>query len=280
MTNIKIATFNVNSIKARIISFLAWLKIAQPHIVCLQEIKCENSAFPYQEIEDLGYNIALNGQKTYNGVAILSKFKIEEIICTQLPSVANSQLPSDFNQQQARYLEVFINLKNHIARVACVYVPNGGENLLPNQHFTSTNKFCYKIEFLQQLTTHWQKNLKHTQELQILAGDFNIANSDLDIHNPQTEQLLFSTPEKLALQSLLNLPLVDAYRALNPQKQEFSWWHYQSSAFAKNLGARIDYILTSTFTADFLTASYHDIKQTREVEKPSDHCAVLAEIKI
>ncbi len=280
MSNIKIATFNVNSIKARIVNFLSWLKNYQPHIVCLQEIKCENSSFPYQEIEDLGYNIALNGQKTYNGVAILSKFKIQEIICTQLPTIANSQLPSDFNQQQARYLEVFINIGSYVARVASVYVPNGGDKLLPDQYFTSTNKFRYKLEFLQQLQQHWQQNLQHSQELQILAGDFNIANTNIDITNPDIEQLLFSTSERLALQSLLNLPLIDTYRTLQPHKQEFSWWNYQGSAFIKNIGARIDYILVSSFTADFLTASYHHINQTRGVEKSSDHCAVLAEIKI
>ena len=155
MIHIKIATFNVNSVKARIVNLLSWLKTEQPHIVCLQELKCENLAFPTAEIEDLGYNIAINGQKTYNGVAILSKFKIQEIICTQLPTIPNSQLPSDFNQQQARYLEVFINIGNYVARVASVYVPNGGDNLLPNQHFSNTNKFLYKLEFLQSL-----KNLK------------------------------------------------------------------------------------------------------------------------
>ena len=168
----------------------------------------------------------------------------------------------------------------YVARVASVYSPNGGDNLLPGQHFSSTNKFCYKLEFLQSLKNHWQQNIKYNQELQILAGDFNVAHTSLDIHNPQTEQLLFSAPEKLALQSLLNLPLLDAYRTLNPNTTEFSWWHYQASAFSKNLGARIDYILVSSFTADFLTASYHHINQTRAVEKPSDHCAVLAEIKI
>ena len=280
MIHIKIATFNVNSVKARIVNLLSWLKTEQPHIVCLQELKCENLAFPTAEIEDLGYNIAINGQKTYNGVAILSKFKIQEIICTQLPTIPNSQLPSDFNQQQARYLEVFINIGSYVARVASVYVPNGGDNLLPNQHFSNTNKFLYKLEFLQSLKNHWQQNIRHNQELQILAGDFNVAHTALDIYNPQTEQLLFSTPEKLALQSLLNLPLIDTYRTLNLNKQEFSWWHYKSAAFTKNLGARIDYILVSSLTADFLTASYHHINQTRAVEKPSDHCAVVTEIKI
>ena len=280
MPQIKIATFNVNSVKARMVSLLNWLKTEQPHIVCLQELKCENLSFPVAELEDLGYNIAVNGQKTYNGVAVLSKFKIQEVVCTKLPTLANSQLPTDFNQNQARYLEVLINIYGYVARVASVYSPNGGDNLLPGQHFSSTNKFCYKLEFLQSLKNHWQQNIKYNQELQILAGDFNVAHTSFDIHNPQTEQLLFSAPEKLALQSLLNLPLLDAYRTLNPNKTEFSWWNYQASAFSKNLGARIDYILVSSFTADFLTASYHHINQTRAVEKPSDHCAVLAEIKI
>jgi exodeoxyribonuclease-3 len=275
---IKISTFNVNSVKARLSNLLVWLQQTNPDIVCLQELKCLD--FPAEPFEDLGYNLAINPQKTYNGVAILSKYKINEVVCLDLDYSINSALPSDFVVSQARYIEVLLSIKQYVLRVASVYVPNGGADLSAGQHFSDHDKFIYKLEFLQRLHKHWQNNAKYSDELQILGGDFNVACHDIDIHNPEkSDQLLFSPQERQQLNNILNLPLLDCYRLINGSKQQFSWWHYQAGAFAKNLGARIDYLLCSSFTADYITNCYHE-STLRSQNKPSDHCPVTLELNI
>ncbi len=265
MTKITIATFNVNSVKARLPRLVEWLKSTNPDIVCLQELKCVDADFPFLEIENMGYNIALVGQKSYNGVAILSKYKIEETI---------RSLPN-FNDEQARYIESVIAVGEKIIRVASIYVPNGGGDIAEGQALEDTTKFQYKMQFFKDLRTHLQK-LSEYDESQIFAGDFNVANNEIDIYDPKKfhNQILFHPKERAEFRQILNLGLTDSFRMKNPQAQAFSWWDYRGNSYENNKGARIDYILTTANLIDRISACEIEDKNIRDQEKPSDHCPV------
>ena len=252
----KIITWNVNSIGARLQHLLAYLKDQAPDIALLQETKTVNENFPRMEIEDLGYNIAIHGQKSYNGVAILSKYPIEDIMTT---------LPGDANDIEARYIEAVVK----DFRLASVYVPNGME--------VGHDKFRYKLKFLERLRDHAQTLLQYNEKL-VLGGDYNVAPQAIDTYDPSNDGAICYHPaERSRFHAIEYLGLTDAFRAANPEKQKFSWWDYRAGAFQQNKGLRIDHLLLSAEAADSLKSC--DIDTTlRVLDKPSDHTPVWCEI--
>ncbi len=274
MSQIKIASFNVNSVKARLPRLLEWLKNSQPDIVLLQELKCVESDFPFKALFDAGYNAAVYGQNTYNGVAILSKFKIEDVV-KGLPTL-NGEI-----DEQARYIEAVIPIKNSAIRVASIYVPNGGGDLMPNETLENSKKFLYKLNFFERLKAHLSSLLKY-EEMQIFGGDFNVAAEEIDLFDPKNfdGQILFHPLERQKFRAILNLGLTDSYRAFNKQNQAFSWWDYRGNAWQHNKGFRIDYLLTSSQAADKISTASIEDKGVRDCEKPSDHCPVCVNLKI
>ena len=256
---ITVATWNINSIRMRLPLMLSWLKETAPDVVLLQETKATDDKFPYEEIETLYYNIAHYGQKSYNGVAILSKFPIEDI----------TQGIPGFKDDQARYIEAVIKG----VRVASVYVPNGMA--------VGSDKYAYKLDFLKHLYTHTQTLLTYDEAF-VLGGDFNVAPADLDVYDPQEwhEQILCSTPEREGFRSLVYLGLTDALRALHPQTSElYTWWDYRGGSWQNNFGLRIDHLLLSPQAADRLKEANVD-KKIRAIEKASDHAPVLCQLEL
>jgi exodeoxyribonuclease-3 len=256
---IKIATWNVNSVKTRLEAVTAWLKEAAPDVLCLQEIKCETKAFPLQAFEDLGYNTAVHGQKTYNGVAILSKLPLTDIV---------TGLPGDDGDEQARYIEAVVSAKAGAMRVASIYLPNGNP--------VDTEKYPYKLAWMERLKRH-ARSLLALEEMLVLAGDYNVIPEPEDVYNPAawTDDALFKPETRRAFRQLLNLGLTDALRAVSGAPQRYTFWDYQAGAWQKNNGLRIDHLLLSPEAAAHLQAC--DIaKSCRAAEKPSDHVPIWA----
>lgn len=254
-----IATWNTNSIRMRLPLLLEWLKESAPDIVLLQETKVMDDQFPKEEIEELHYNIATYGQKTFNGVAILSKLPLEDVTIG---------IPG-YEDDQARYIEAVVKG----IRVASVYVPNGME--------VGSDKYAYKLDFLSHLYTHLQTLLTYDEAL-VLGGDFNIAPLDQDIYDPQEwhEKILCSTPEREKFRALLYLGLTDALRTLHPQEAElYTWWDYRGASWQNNFGLRIDHLLLSPQAADHLEAASVE-KKYRDVEKASDHAPVICKLSL
>ena len=255
----QIATFNVNSVKQRIGHLCDWLKDVSPDIVCLQEIKCVDEAFPRMEIEALGYNVETHGQKTFNGVALLSKHPFDEV---------TRGLPGDDDDQQARYIEGVISTKTGVVRVGGLYLPNGNP--------LGTEKFTYKLSWMDRLIAH-AKTLLAYEEPFVLAGDYNVIPMPLDAKNPDawTEDALFQPESRAKFRELLALGLTDALRATTDEGGLYTFWDYQAGAWQKNNGIRIDHLLLSPQAADRLTGVEID-KDMRAREKPSDHVPVRA----
>lgn len=253
----KIATWNVNSIKARLPNVLAWAKKAEPDVLLLQEIKTVDEGFPRLEFEDLGYNVVTHGQKTYNGVAILSKRPIDDV---------TKGLHGDPDDAEARYVEGFTDG----LRVASVYVPNGQE--------VGSEKFAYKLKFLRRLLGH-VKSLLKSEEACVIGGDYNIAPEDADVYDPDAwrDQVLCHPDERAALRRILNLGYVDAWRAKHPREQRWSWWDYRAGAWPKDHGLRIDHLLLSPQAADRLKRAEID-RTPRGEDKASDHTPVVVEL--
>ena len=262
---IKISTWNVNSVNARLEHLLNWLEQEKPDIALLQELKCVSEAFPSVAIEDLGYNLAIHGQKTYNGVAILSKFPLSDIV-TIFP---NNPVPDE-----ARYIEAWVNLPTCAIMVASVYVPNGKS--------LSSEKYELKLEFLEQLGKYYQKLLAQS-EMIVIGGDFNIALTELDVYDPVAlnEDILFSLREKQQLRKFLSSGLTDSYRMLNPEASQncYTWWDYRARAFSNNYGIRIDYIFCSPEAAQVNVECFTS-KLWRAKEKASDHIPLSAIFEI
>lgn len=258
-----IASWNVNSVKARLPSVLEWLREASPDIALLQELKCEDHAFPRMEIEDLGYNIALHGQKTYNGVAILSKYPLDDVIC---------RLPGDEADAQARYIEAVVSLKGSALRVASVYVPNGQE--------VGSDKFRYKLAFLDRLHEH-MKSLLAYDEVLVIGGDYNVAPEAADVYDAKALDgtVCFHPDERAKLRGILHLGFADAFRLKRPHDTQFSWWDYRGGGYERGLGLRIDHLLLSPQATDLLAESWID-ETPRRVEKPSDHAPVLCQLRV
>lgn len=269
----KIASFNVNSINARLPRLLEWLNQSNPDIVCLQELKCLEEKFPFEELLDAGYNSVVSGQKTYNGVAILSKYQIQDVVKV-LPMINDEE-----QDLQARYIEAVIAMPNQAFRVASIYAPNGGGELGKDEKLENSQKFIYKLKFFQRLQSHLANILKY-DEMQFFGGDFNVAIDNLDIVDPKAfaMQILFHPLERQAMRSILNLGLSDSYRLFNPTLQAFSWWDYRGNCYPKNYGARIDYILLSAQASDKLIEANIENIGVRDQEKASDHCPVTVKI--
>ncbi len=266
---VKIATWNVNSIKARLPRVLEWLASANPDVVLLQEIKSTEEAFPGLEIGELGYNVAVSGQKTYNGVAILSKSPIE---------VEIAGLPGDDNDDQARYIEALVAAKGKsVVRVASIYLPNG--NPTRDDDGKDSDKYRYKLKWMERLTAHVREMLK-TEDAFVLGGDYNVCPTDDDVYDAQAfaDDALCRPESRQRFRALLYLGLTDAVHALNPAPHQYSYWDYQRGAWQRDNGLRIDHLLLSPQAADRLRASGID-KKPRGKEKASDHTPVWCEIE-
>lgn len=258
-----IATFNVNSIKARLGNILDWLKDASPDIVLLQEIKCVEEGFPAMEIGDLGYNVAVAGQKTYNGVAILSKSPID---------VEMRALPGDDTDEQARYIEAF----TAGVRVISVYVPNGNP---ASEGGADTEKFKYKLRWLDRLHDR-ARDLLATEDAVVIGGDYNVIPEPGDVHDPEdwAGDALYRPESRAAFRKILHLGYTEAFRALSREYGHYTWWDYRAGAWQKNMGARIDHLLLSPQAADRLVDCQID-KGPRAKEKASDHTPVWIRLR-
>ena len=258
---VTIATWTVNSVRPRLPQLLGWLEQDAPDIVLLQEIKCVAEQFPAMEIESLGYNLALAGQKTYNGVAILSKLPLDDVIIG---------LPGNEADDAARYIEAVASYDGGALRVASVYVPNGQS--------ADSDKFTYKLDFLDYFQAHMQRLLRYDEAV-IIGGDYNIAPYPIDVHDESAwaGSVLTHETVRSAMRRLLHHGLYDAFRLCHPQAHDcFSWWDYRGNGFAKDAGLRIDHLLLSPQAADYLT-DCRILKDMRGVDKASDHAPVLAE---
>lgn len=266
MNNITISTWNVNSVRSRLIHLTEYLKSEKsPEVILLQEIKCEENVFPKDEIEDLGYNIAISGQKSYNGVAILSKFPIEDI---SISMKENSDL-----QTEARYIESVISAPKGIIRVCNVYVPNGQS--------PESEKFTYKLNFLEDLKQHIKTLLSYKEKL-IVGGDYNIAPDNLiDSWDPKLNNgnICCHPLERKKFYEIINLGLTDIYRSKYPNKQEFTWWDYRKNSWEQNKGLRIDHLLLSPEASDCVK-DVEIISEIRNKEKTSDHAPISCTLSL
>jgi exodeoxyribonuclease-3 len=265
MPSLTIASWNVNSVKSRLHQLLPWLREAGPDMVLLQETKTVDHGFPAMEIEELGYHLALSGQKSYNGVAILSKLPLEDVT-RALPCLEN--IPDE----EARYIEAVACGEGVALRVASVYVPNGQS--------TGSEKFPYKLRFLDRLRAHMRQRLE-LEEIMLLGGDFNVAADPIDLYDPVGLEgtICYHPEERKRFHSLLHLGLTDAFRALHPQEKAFTWWDYRARGFDAQKGLRIDYLLASPQAADRMT-DCRILEKMRGGEKPSDHAPVLCTIEV
>jgi exodeoxyribonuclease-3 len=254
----KLATWNVNSLKVRLPHLLDWLPVAQADVVCLQETKLTDEAFPRAQIEAAGYQVAFSGQKTYNGVAILSRAPLTNV---------QAGIP-DFEDEQKRVLAATIDG----VRVVCVYIPNGQS--------VDSDKYHYKLRWLDALITWLKEELQRYPNLALL-GDYNIAPEDRDVHDPAAwaGNVLVSEPERDRFRALQALGLKDAFRLFDQAEKSFSWWDYRAAGFRRDLGLRIDHILLSEELAGLCAACGID-KAPRKLERPSDHTPVIAEINM
>lgn len=258
---LKIATWNVNSVRARLAHLLGWLGKAAPDIVLLQELKCQQDAFPALEIEDAGYNYAMRGQKSYNGVAILSRTPLEDVV---------TELPGDAEDEQARYVEAVTGFGDSVIRVASIYLPNGNP--------VEGEKYPYKLAWMERLAVHAETLLKYEEAL-VLGGDYNVIPNDEDVYDPEAwRQDALARPETRArFRALLNLGFTDAVLATDPGGGAYTFWDYQGGAWNKDHGLRIDHLLLSPQAADRLSACGID-RSPRGLEKPSDHTPVWCEL--
>ena len=251
----RIASWNVNSLNVRLPHVQAWLETARPDVLALQETKLPDDRFPVDALREVGYEAVYSGQKTYNGVAVLSREPGEDPV-TDIPGL---------DDPQRRILAVTVG----DVRVIDLYVVNGKE--------VGSDKFEYKLHWLQKVTD-WIAGELERHEHVVVLGDFNIAPDDRDVHDPEAwhEKILCSTPEREALGRILSLGLVDTFRLFDEAPGTFSWWDYRQAAFRRNMGLRIDLILASRSLAGRCTASWVDVEPRRQ-ERPSDHTPVVAD---
>ena len=259
---VKIATWNVNSIRARLGHVLDWLKEVEPDIALLQELKCVEENFPLLEVEDAGYAAAVAGQKTYNGVAILSRAPLEEV---------SIGLPGDDSDDQARYVEAVTKIDGHMIRVASIYLPNGNP--------VDTEKFDYKLRWMGRLKDH-AEGLLALEEPVVLGGDYNVIPEDGDVWDPVRwrDDALFRMEVRRKFREILNLGYTEAFRALHSEIGRYSFWDYQGGAWQKDFGLRIDHLLLSPQATDMLAACEID-KTPRGKAKPSDHTPVWCQLR-
>ena len=259
----RIATWNVNSIRQRVDNMLAWLKERAPDIVCLQEIKCVNEAFPRDAFESLGYNVAVHGQKAFNGVALLSKLPFDEVA---------PGLIGDDGDVQARFLEALVSTKAGVLRVVSLYLPNGNP--------PDNEKYTYKLKWMDRFIAFSLERLK-LEEPMLLAGDYNVIPTPADARNPAAwaNDALFLPQTREKFRALINLGLTDAVRAVSDGPDLYTFWDYQAGAWAKDDGIRIDHLLLSPQAADRLVDASVD-RHVRGWDKPSDHVPVWIDLDI
>lgn len=252
----KIATWNVNSLRVRLPHLLDWLAANSPDAVCLQETKCEDATFPARELKDAGYCSIHHGQRTYNGVAILTKRESAEV-CRGIPLYAD---------EQSRVIAAAVDG----VRLVSVYVPNGQS--------VGSDKYAYKLRWFEALEAWLKGELAAHPGIAVL-GDFNVAPEDRDVHDPAAwaGQVLFSEPERAALRRIEALGFVDAFRLFEQPEKSFSWWDYRMGAFRRNMGLRIDHILLSPELAKRAKSCTIDVAP-RKLERPSDHAPVICEL--
>lgn len=254
----QIATWNVNSLKVRLPQVLDWLATTNCDVLALQELKIENANFPLQTFTNLGYHCAFNGQKTYNGVAIISKLPLFDIVC---------DIP-DYDDHQKRVITATIG----DIKVICAYIVNGES--------VTSSKFVYKMDWLQALHKYVVSIMQKHDKVMLL-GDFNIAPQDIDVYDPVAWQgsVLCSSEERAKWQQLLGLGLHDSFRLFNPEPNQYTWWDYRNFAFRRKLGLRIDHILISDALKKQVTNCIIDINPRRN-ERPSDHTPVVLSVTI
>jgi exodeoxyribonuclease-3 len=257
----KLATFNINGIKARIEALPAWLSQAKPDVVCLQEIKSVDEGFPREVFEDMGYRVETHGQKSFNGVAILSRLPLEDV---------TRGLPGDDSDEQARWIEATVIGDRRAIRVCGLYLPNG--NPAPGP------KYDYKLAWMARMQTR-VRALLATEEPLAFCGDYNVIPEPQDAAKPDAwvTDALFLPESRAAFRRLLNLGLTDAFRARDPRPGQYSFWDYQAGAWERNNGIRIDHLLLSPQCADLLRDAGID-KPVRGGEKPSDHVPVWVDL--
>lgn len=250
----KIASWNVNSLRVRLPHVLDWLESAQPDVLGLQETKTVDSEFPVEAIEEAGYRVIYSGQKTYNGVALLSRTQLSDVV-TDLP---------DLDDHQRRILVASVGG----IRIINLYVPNGES--------VDSEKYQYKLDWLEKVSAYIKQQLVAHPRL-IVMGDFNIAPEDRDVYDPQewAGHVLCSEPERAAFRRLLDLGLHDTFRLFEQPDRSYSWWDYRMMAFRRKRGLRIDHVLASKVLADRCTEANIDI-EPRKRERPSDHAPVIA----
>lgn len=251
----KIATWNVNSLRVRLSHVLGWLETEQPDLLAVQETKTVDADFPVQALEEAGYHVAFSGQKTYNGVALVSKCAVEDAVTD----------PPNLEDPQRRILAGTCGN----VRIIDLYVPNGSE--------VGSDKYAYKLDWLDKIQAFIADEMSRHPKLVVL-GDFNIAPEDRDVYEPDVwrDKILCSGPERAAFQGLLGLGLNDAFRLFEQEESSFSWWDYRAAGFRRNLGLRIDHILiTDALRSDCKSCRID--KEPRKLERPSDHAPVVAE---
>jgi exodeoxyribonuclease III len=255
----KIATWNVNSIRLRLGSMLEWLAATGTDVLCVQETKVVDEGFPFQAINDAGYQVAFFGQKSYNGVAIISKTEIADV---------QKGFHDDDDEQPKRLIAGTVNG----VRIVNTYIPNGTE--------LWTDKFTFKLDWLQRLRKMFDDNCSPDNDV-LFCGDFNVAPDELDVWSVPTWQgkLHFSKPERAAIHYVKQWGFVDAFRQMNGDVQEFSWWNYREGAWQRNQGLRIDHVWVSPTLAAKCSKCWID-KEPRGGEQPSDHTPVVAEFNI
>ncbi|MGN7661568.1 MAG: exodeoxyribonuclease III [Anaplasma sp.] len=271
---IKVLTWNVNSVRKRISHLCGVLQEYEIDIAMLQEIKCVNNDFPTAELEALGYTCCVHGQKSRNGVAILSKFPmIGEVSTTVFDVEEIGFLPATggYSAKEARYLECLVDCAGTQVRAISVYVPNGQE--------VNTETFDYKLKFLQRL----KEKLKHllvTEDVLVAGGDYNVAPDAMDVYDPRLLEgkLCFHPEERARFHEILHSGLMDAFRTVREDKQEFSWWNYREGSWQQNRGMRIDHLLLSPQAADRLL-DCSILSKVRDFESPSDHAPVICSLK-
>lgn len=258
MTIFKIATWNINSLRVRLPHVQKWLAAVQPDVLALQEIKLTDDLFPVKELEEAGYTAVISGQRTYNGVALLSRAPVTQVI---------KDIP-ELEDHQRRVLAATLG----DMRILNLYVPNGES--------VQSSKYQYKLQWLNKLDQFLKSELQHYKKM-IILGDFNIAPEDIDVHNPKIWQgrVLFSEPEKMAFKEMLKIGFTDCFRYFAPEAQTFTWWDYRLNAFKRNMGLRIDHILASAELMKHCQRCYID-PAPRTWERPSDHTPVVAEFNI